>query len=118
MVLGDGTINDSTSTGCTGAVAAAQNATAANITVYSVGYGIPAGNCGGGLTYCQVMQQIASNTNDFYADAESQSTTGGDCAVSSANSNLTNLGSIFSTLSEQFGNTRLLPPSLYAPPSS
>jgi Flp pilus assembly protein TadG len=118
VVLGDGTINDTTSTGCTGAVTAAQNATGAGITVYSVGYGIPKGNCGGGLTYCQVMQQIASNTNDFYADAESQSTSGGDCAVSSANSNLTNLGSIFSGLSQQFGNTRLLPPSLYAPPGS
>jgi len=148
IVLGDGTINyKSYLTGnsgdkapCTSAINAAGTATADGIAVYSVGYGIPnpatsAGgdyaqsggpssnaNCGpndGTLTPCAVMQQIAStygsssgNTN-FYADAESAA----GCP-STANSALTDLGSIFAGLAQQFGNTRLLPSSLYVPPSS
>jgi Flp pilus assembly protein TadG len=117
VVLGDGTINDSTSTACQGAITAAQNATAAGISVYSVGYDIPAGNCTSGLTYCQVMQGIASNYGNYYGDAQSQSTTGGNCPASTANANLTDLGDIFTGLAEQFGNTRLLPPSQYTPSS-
>jgi hypothetical protein len=130
---------------CTSAINAATAATGDGISVYSVGYGIPnpntstggdfaqsggsqkppssQANCGPGdatLTPCAVMQQIASTygssgNSNFYADAES---TANGCA-SSNNSGLTDLGSIFSGLAEQFGTTRLLPGGQYqyVPPS-
>jgi Flp pilus assembly protein TadG len=124
---------------CTSAITAAHTAFTAGISVYSVGYGIPnpattnvggdfaqtggmdkppnpEANCGPGdstLTPCDVMQQIASTYGatgnpNFYSD----DTAG---CKATANSGLTDLGSIFKGLAATLGNTRLLPSSSYTP---
>jgi Flp pilus assembly protein TadG len=112
IVLGDGTVNTGSSP-CTAAVTAAQAATSAGTQVFSVGYGIPSGNCGdGGYTYCTLMQDIASVPANFYDDAESVA----DGCIS-PHSGLTDLGTIFKGLAERFGTTWMLPSSLYQPGS-
>ena len=76
----------------------------------------PEANCGPGdstLTPCDVMQQIASTYGatgnpNFYSD----DTAG---CKATANSGLTDLGSIFKGLAATLGNTRLLPSSSYTP---
>ena len=108
IVLGDGTVNTGNSP-CSAAVNAATAATNAGIAVYAVGYAIPSGSCGQGYTYCQVMRDIASNSKNFYSDAESAA----DGCPSTANAGLTDLGSIFKGLSERFGTTWMLPSNLY-----
>ncbi len=93
---------------CQQAITAAQAATAAGTTVYTVAYGSPDSGCssdGGSLTACETMQQMASNPGTFYSD-NNQSGTSSNCYSENAPADLAD---IFSALVGRFTNTRLIP---------
>jgi hypothetical protein len=111
---------------CEQAVVAAQSATAAGITVYTIAYKSPiSGGCvsdvhaasinklsganpnGTGVQPCTALRNMATNLGDFYSD--STTTDGGGC-LSSVNPNLTLTG-VFTSVATKFTRARLVPSS-------
>lgn len=105
---------------CQQAIAAAQAATAAGTWVYSIAYGSStatgsASTCttdttallpgDSGISSCTVMQDIASNLSFFY----SNNNNGVDCPGALAANTIENLVTLFSNLSENLTEPRLLP---------
>ncbi|MFZ0661082.1 MAG: TadG family pilus assembly protein [Acidobacteriaceae bacterium] len=103
---------------CRQAVTAAQAATAAGTTVYTVAYGSPDTGCttdtlaNGIKSPCSSMQQMASSASTFYSDND-QSGVSTDC--SSPNSQ-GDLADIFQNITTQLSTERLIPNSTF--PSS
>jgi Flp pilus assembly protein TadG len=100
---------------CQQAITAAQAATAAGTTVYTVAYGSPNSGCstdGSRLSPCQTMQEMASNAGTFYSD-NNQSGTSSSCYSENAPADLAD---IFTALVGRFTNTRLIPNATF--PSS
>lgn len=98
---------------CQQAIAAAQAATAAGTTVYSIAYGAGSSGCStdtsgplAGISPCTTMQDLASTSGDFYSDSTA-SQNKGQC-TSSANPNLS-LNSIFKQVATSFTVARLIP---------
>jgi Flp pilus assembly protein TadG len=97
---------------CSQSIAAAQAATGAGTTVYTVAYGASTANnetqctTDPSLSPCSELQQMASTAGDFYSDATA-SENKGQC-TSPANPNL-NLSQIFKQISTQFTVTRIIP---------
>jgi hypothetical protein len=94
---------------CQQAITAAQSATSAGTTVYSIAYGAATSGCsldtGGpqaGISPCSTMRQLASTPADFFADGTSTGCT------SAANPTLT-LDNIFKHVYANFTYARLLP---------
>jgi len=117
ILLSDG---DATATGsqissslagneCQQGVTAAQAATAAGTWVFTVAYGSEtSGSCAtdtSGIQACTAMQEMASKAAFFYADDMG----GSSGCTSSANPNITDLNSAFSSIGQSFGTPRLLP---------
>jgi Flp pilus assembly protein TadG len=108
---------------CAQAVAAAQAATTAGITVYTVAYNAPtSGGCandvkgtlntntganpnGTNIQPCTELQQMATNSGDFYSDA---TTANKGACTSSVNPNLT-LDQVFKSVATKFTRARLVP---------
>jgi Flp pilus assembly protein TadG len=84
-------------------VTAAQAATTAGTTVYTVAYGSPTSGCSSGDTYnpCTAMQAAASSTSTFYS-------TGSPCAASLTSNNASNLPTIFTQIAVNLTKPRLL----------
>jgi Putative Flp pilus-assembly TadE/G-like len=127
-LTGNGTYPD-TLDECQQAIVAAQAATNAGTTVYSVAYGSQQAGCttGGGhtdktlvatgnneaftlstLTPCVVMENIASTLNTFYSDYN-QSGSGSSCQDNSHS--VVSLQDIFLSIASTFTNPQLLPPN-------
>jgi hypothetical protein len=96
---------------CKQAVTAAAAAKAAGTWVYSIAYGAPTSSSSScptdspRISACSTMQQIASDSTKFYS-----SQSGGGVCNSAANPT-SGLNSIFSSISQTFRGTRLLPNS-------
>ncbi len=93
---------------CTEAVTAAQAATAAKTTVFTIAYGSPTSGCstdtGSSATSpCATMSAMASNANTFYSDDAN--------GCSSPKQTLTGLISIMGGIASSFTAPRLLPDS-------
>jgi hypothetical protein len=97
---------------CAQAIAAAQAAAAAGTWVYSVAYGAAGSGCQydttdtadpayAGITPCQTMGDIASDSTKFYSDGI------GNSACSGANS-ISNLVSLFTAISADLSQPRLI----------
>ncbi|HTR82874.1 MAG TPA: pilus assembly protein [Reyranella sp.] len=84
-------------------VTAAQNATTAGTTVYTVAYGAPTSGCSSGDTYtpCTALKAAASDTTKFYS-------TGAPCAASLSSNNASNLPTIFTQIAVNLTKPRLL----------
>jgi hypothetical protein len=97
---------------CQQAVTAAQAATTAGTTVYTVAYGAESSGCGTdnpSITPCQVMQQMASNSATFFSDyTATGSGTGSSACVSSANP-MSALADIFTAIGGDLTLARLIP---------
>ena len=96
---------------CQQAITAAQYATTAGTTVYSVAYGASSSGCStdksgplAGLSPCAAMQQMASSSSDFFSDATA-SQNKGQCG----SSNSFSLDAIFTNIAAKFTNARLIP---------
>jgi hypothetical protein len=74
-------------------VTAAQAATSAGTTVYTVAYGSPTSGCSSGDTYnpCTAMQAAASDPTKFYS-------TGGTCTSSISSNNASNLPTLLTQI--------------------
>jgi Flp pilus assembly protein TadG len=97
---------------CHQAITAAQAATAAGTTVYSVAYGSAAGGCSTDsptITACQTMQQMASSSSTFFSDYTATGSTG-NCI--SAAQPTTNLSQIFTQIAGDLTHARLIPDSV------
>lgn len=110
---------------CNQAVLAGKAATTAGITVYAVSYGSEASACmtgnqaqttqetaaqtgyTAGITPCQTMKGIASNTGTFYSDY-TQSGSGVDSSCIGTATSTTNLKNIFTDITYNFTTSRLL----------
>jgi Flp pilus assembly protein TadG len=91
---------------CAQAVTAAQAATTAGTTVYSVAYGAPTSGCStdtgtGARNPCTTMQGIASDPTKFYS---SNST----CQISGSANQISQLPSLFQAITTQLTKPRLL----------
>lgn len=88
---------------CGQAVTAAQAATAAGTTVYSVAYGAPLSGCSSGDTYnpCTGMQAIASDPTRFFSTTT-------NCAISGSSNNVTNLPGILRQIAVSLSKPRLV----------
>lgn len=88
---------------CDQAIAAAQAATAAGYTVYSVAYGAATSGCSSGDTHnpCQTMQAIASDKTRFYT-----TTTG--CQMTGSPNAVATLPSAFQSITTTLTKPRLL----------
>jgi Flp pilus assembly protein TadG len=84
-------------------VTAAQAATTAGTTVYTVSYGSPTSGCSSGDTYnpCTAMQAAASSSSTFYS-------TGSPCTAPISSNNASNLPSIFTQIAVNLTKPRLL----------
>ena len=84
-------------------VTAAQAATAAGTTVYSVAYGASTSGCSSGDTYnpCTALKAVASDSAKFFS-------TGTSCVPSVGGNTLTNLPSIFTQIAVNLTKPRLL----------
>ncbi len=101
---------------CHQAITAAQTASSmTQTTVYTVAYGSSnssSGSCstdasgGEAISACTALQDMATSSSDFYSDATA-SQNAGQC-VSSANSNLNGLKSIFQSIGENLSESRLI----------
>lgn len=96
---------------CQQAITAAQYATGAGTTVYTIAYGASSSGCStdtsgplAGLSPCTAMQDMASTPSDFYSDATA-SQNKGQCA----SGNSFSLDSIFTSIAAKFTNARLIP---------
>ena len=109
VVLSDGDANTSyaptghTTNQCKAAITAAQAASTAGTLVFSIAYGAPTTNsCTTDtptISGCQTMQQIASNSQLFYA-----STVSGSGSCTSTSNNLSDLVSIFDNIQTSISN--------------
>jgi hypothetical protein len=93
---------------CTQAVTAAQAATAAGTTVYTVAYGAEKSGCtsdNGAYTPCQVMAAMASSPHYFYSDYN-QSGSQSNCIASQP---VTALNQIFTAIAQDLTTARLIP---------
>jgi Flp pilus assembly protein TadG len=106
---------------CGQAVVAAQAAANAGTSVYTIGYGSPTSGCTTDRTYstsvttnggtwgpgdspCQALAAMASKQSNFYSDD------GAGClATSPSNSSITSLTAIFTQITHDFTNARLIP---------
>ncbi len=96
---------------CHQAVTAAQAATAAGTTVYTVAYGAQSSGCSTdkiAITPCQTMQQSASSAATFFSD---YAASGGSSCISSARPT-TSLNQIFTEIGGDFTTSRLIPNNL------
>lgn len=123
IILTDGAANASSSdmpsgkasNQCQQGITAAQAATAAGTTVYTVSYGSStatgsSSTCttdSSGVSACSTMQQMASAPKDFFSDTTAGE--GGGSCTSSANPSFTGLLSIFKAITTSVGRVRLLP---------
>lgn len=84
-------------------VTAAQAATAAGTTVYSVAYGAALSGCSSGDTYnpCTGMQAMASDTTKFFS-------TKSNCAIAGSPNNATNLPAILKQIVGSLSKPRLV----------
>ena len=105
---------------CGQAITAAQAAATAGTRVYTVAYGSQSSGCttdtsgfSKGVTPCQTMQQMASDSKYFYSDYN-QSGSGSTCQ--SASQPVTSLNDIFLSIGESLSRARLVPNTLW--PSS
>ncbi|HTB97088.1 MAG TPA: pilus assembly protein TadG-related protein [Terracidiphilus sp.] len=96
---------------CQQAISAANYATAAGTTVYTIAYGAASSGCStdksgslAGLSPCTSMMDMASSSADFYSDSTA-SQNKGECA--SANS--FSLNGIFANIAAKFTSVRLIP---------
>lgn len=115
---------------CEQAVLAAQAATAAGTTVYTVAYGTQSSGCASdqsgfsvrinGKTYantnpskvtpCQAMQLMASSASDFYSDYDAGGNgNSNDPSCTGASGSDTSLNDIFTLISTKLSSPRLLP---------
>jgi Flp pilus assembly protein TadG len=93
---------------CHQAVTAAQAATTAGTTVYTVAYGAESSGCGTdspSITPCQVMQQMASNSATFFSD---YTAAGGGACVAAAEP-MAALADIFKAIGGDLTLARLIP---------
>jgi len=92
-----------TSKQCGQAVTAAQTATSAGTTVYSVAYGAASSGCSTGDTYnpCSAMKAIASDSTRFYS-------TDASCQISGSSNTIGQLPSVFSAISANLTKPRLI----------
>lgn len=101
---------------CQQAVNAAQAATTAGTAVYSIAYGASTSSSNScttdspAISGCTTMREMASQPSMFYSDDA-------DGCASSANPTLTSLSQAFAAIGYSFTFTRVLPFSLYVPPS-
>jgi hypothetical protein len=99
----------STKNQCAQAVTAAQAAVAAGTRVVTVAYGAESSGCTTdkpSITPCQTMQQMASNSQNFYSD---YTAAGGDSSCVSASQPTTNLNQIFTDIATSLSVPRLIP---------
>lgn len=84
-------------------VTAAQAATTAGTTVYTVAYGAPNSGCSSGDTYnpCTAMQAAASDTSKFFS-------TNNTCTAPLSGNNASNLPTIFTQIAVNLTKPRLL----------
>ncbi|MGB6975430.1 MAG: pilus assembly protein TadG-related protein [Terracidiphilus sp.] len=115
---------------CQQAVTAAESATAAGTTVYTVAYGTQSSGCdtdqsgykitSGATTYtnanpsglepCQVMQQMASSAETFYSDFVAGGNGGSnDPSCTGASGSDTSINDIFAAISGNLSTARLIP---------
>ena len=115
---------------CEQAVKAAQAATTAGTTVYTVAYGTQSSGCASDqsgfsvtisgtkytntspskLTPCEAMQQMASNSTTFYSDYNAGGNGGSnDTSCQGASGSDTSLNDIFSFISSNLSEPRLIP---------
>ena len=97
---------------CAQAVTAAQYATRSQGTrVYSIAYGAESSGCASdssGITPCQTMKNIASNSGYFYWTI-TKSGSGINRACSGTNATSTSLAAIFGEVKASLGKARLIP---------
>ena len=99
---------------CGQAVTAAKAATAAGTTVYTIAYGTPQTGCSSdtvagaypGITPCQTMADMASNSKTFYSDYLPDSVAGTCYATAQP---ATAISSIFQSIANSTTSSRLIP---------
>jgi hypothetical protein len=100
----------STKQQCAQAVTAAKAATTAGTRVITVAYGAESSGCGTdtspAITPCQTMEDMASDSQDFYSD---YTATGGDSSCISASQPTTSMNQIFADILTSFTKPRLIP---------
>lgn len=96
---------------CQQAVTAAQAATAAGITVYSIAYGAKtSGGCStdkSGIQPCTVMQEMASTTNNAFSDPSTNSGSSANCTAPIMTA--AQVTSIFGAIAYDLTVARLIP---------
>jgi hypothetical protein len=100
----------STKQQCAQAVTAAKAATTAGTRVITVAYGATSSGCGTDtsptITPCQTMEDMASDSQDFYSDYTAK---GGDSSCTSASQPTTSMSQIFTDIATSFSVPRLIP---------
>ncbi|MGA1982987.1 MAG: pilus assembly protein TadG-related protein [Acidobacteriaceae bacterium] len=100
----------STKQQCAQAVTAAKAATTAGTRVITVAYGAESSGCSQDtsptITPCQTMQDMASDSQDFYSD---YTATGGTSSCVSASQPTTNMNQIFTDIATSLSVPRLIP---------
>ena len=95
---------------CAQAVTAAKAAATAGTRVITVAYGAESSGCGTdtspSITPCQTMQNMASDSQDFYSDYTAK---GSDSTCVSASQPTTNLNQIFTDIATSLSVPRLIP---------
>lgn len=97
---------------CRQVVTAAQAATAAGTTVYTVAYGAESSGCSTdkvAITPCQTMQESATSAATFFSD---YSASGGSSSCVSSARSTTNLNQIFTQIVGDFTTSRLIPTNI------
>ncbi len=114
VFLSDGDATAATGGGvneCSLGVAAAQTAAAAGTWVYSVAYGAQLSGCSTdtgshAISPCEAMRQIASSAATFFSDGQGVS---GGCQATNSSNNISDLVSLFSSISQSLQAPRMLP---------
>ena len=100
----------STKKQCAQAVTAAQAAVKAGTRVVTVAYGAESSGCtydtSPAITPCQTMEDMASDSQDFYSD---YTAAGGDSSCVSASQPTTSLNQIFTDIATSLSVPRLIP---------
>jgi hypothetical protein len=97
---------------CQQLATAAQAATAAGTTVYTVAYGAKSSGCSTdkvAITPCQTMQESATSAATFFSD---YAATGGSSSCVSSARPTTSLNQIFTQIAGDFTTSRLIPSNL------
>jgi Flp pilus assembly protein TadG len=105
-------IYPSTVNQCRQGVIAAQAATAAGTTVYTVAYGAESSGCSTdkvAISPCQTMQESATSAATFFSD---YAATGGSSSCVSSARPTTSLNQIFTQIAGDFTTSRLIPTNL------